>query len=189
MPPQAGLETIGESAFAYCTKLPSIKLPSSLKTIGERAFDGASLLEGISVPSSVESIGDYAFNVCTELRYVDFSDNSSLKTIGDGAFYNCFRLTEINVPEGVEEIGDYAFRISQGLTKLTLPSTLTKFGSSVPAVFGDLKSATLTATDSLTEIEIAFGNTVYMSHNGAVTVPMEKRFFMFRQERLVLLIF
>ena len=166
--PSSNLETIGESAFAYCTKLPSIKLPSSLKTIGERAFDGASLLEGISVPSSVESIGDYAFNVCTELRYVDFSDNSSLKTIGDGAFYNCFRLTEINVPEGVEEIGDYAFRISQGLTKLTLPSTLTKFGSSVPAVFGDLKSATLTATDSLTEIEIAFGNTVYMSHNGAV---------------------
>ena len=40
-----GVETIGESAFAWCLGLKHVTLPESLKTIGDRAFDGCSSLD------------------------------------------------------------------------------------------------------------------------------------------------
>ncbi len=162
------LKTIGESTFAYCTKLAAITLPETVTEIGASAFDGASLLGEITIPSSVVTIGERAFNVCTGLRKVTFATPSSLKTIGAKAFYNCFRLTELNIPEGVEEVGDEAFRISKTFERITLPSTLTKLGSSVPAVFSAVENATQTGSDSLLEVNIAAGNPVYTSWEGSV---------------------
>ncbi|QIB68551.1 leucine-rich repeat protein [Aminipila butyrica] len=166
--PGSQLKTIGESAFAYCTKLPSISLPEGVTSIGDRAFDGDSLLSGMVIPASVETIGAYAFNVCTGLRSITFGDSGNLRTIGAGAFYNCFRLSALDIPEGVTEIGDNAFRISSGLKTLNLPSTLVKLGTSVPTVFCDTTNITYTGADALMDISIAVGNPVYSSMDGVV---------------------
>ncbi len=162
------LAEIGESAFAYCTKLPEITLPEGLKVIGKAAFQCTSAIKSINIPASVESIGESAFSTCSELTEVNFADDneSQLKTIGKKAFYQCVRLGTLDIPEGVTTIGDQAFRASGGLKRVYLPSTLTEFGSSAPAVFSNVNSANLSGTDELLSITVEDGNPVYSSKNG-----------------------
>lgn len=166
--PGSGLSIIDESAFSYCTKLPAIELPGSLTKIGAHAFEGASLLGKITIPASVISLEDGAFNVCTGLRSVTFETPSQLRTIGAKAFYNCFRLTELAIPEGVVTIGNQAINISKTLVRVVLPSTVTELGTSVPEVFGPVTDSNLVGSDSLKEVIVAEGNSVYSSADGCV---------------------
>ena len=163
------LREIGESAFAYCTKLPEITLPDGLEVIGVRAFDGDSRLTEIAIPASVTTIGAYAFELCSGLTSVQFASGltSQLKTIGDFAFYQCYRLTHIEIPEGVVSIGDSALRISRGLTSVSLPSTLERLGTAAPLVFAPAnESGQFSGTDDLISITVAEGNRNYSSRDG-----------------------
>lgn len=167
--PNSALRTLGESAFAYNTKLPEITLPDGLEMIGARAFDGAGRLSSIAIPASVTSIGDYAFELCTGLKNIQFASDqtSQLKTIGEFAFYQCYRLKQIDIPEGVISIGDSALRISRGLTQVTLPSTLEQFGTEAPLVFAPIHDKNpLSGSDELVSITVAEGNQNYSSHDG-----------------------
>jgi hypothetical protein len=47
-----GVTRIGESAFAWCKRLASIRLPASLTEIGEWAFNGCANLGSISLSAS-----------------------------------------------------------------------------------------------------------------------------------------
>ena len=165
----SALREIGESAFAYCTKLPEITLPDGLEVIGVRVFDGDSRLTEIAIPASVTTIGAYAFELCSGLTSVQFASGltSQLKTIGDFAFYQCYRLTHIEIPEGVVSIGDNALRISRGLTSVSLPSTLERLGTAAPLVFAPAnESGQFSGTDDLISITVAEGNRNYSSRDG-----------------------
>jgi hypothetical protein len=50
--------SIGYDAFAHCSGLTSITIPSSVTSIGNYAFSSCSSLTSITIPSSVTSIGD-----------------------------------------------------------------------------------------------------------------------------------
>ena len=63
-----GVDTIGEKAFWFCTKLKGIILPDSLNTIKNDAFRKCISLEEITIPLSVTSIGKCIFNGCEKLK-------------------------------------------------------------------------------------------------------------------------
>ena len=87
------LETIGESAFAECTLLTTIVLPSTLETIGASAFNYCSALTTIVLSSTLKTIGANAFYYCFALTTITLYN--SIKTIGDSAFYSCNKLTTV----------------------------------------------------------------------------------------------
>ena len=76
---------IDTEAFAMCTNLKSIKLPSNTRVIGEGAFRGCYSLEGIEIPESCMGLGTDAFWECSSLRNV---------TIKTGSFEKCSRLVD-----------------------------------------------------------------------------------------------
>jgi hypothetical protein len=88
-----------------------------IRSIGTYAFANCTLLEGITIPSSVTSIGTYAFYGCTGLTSVDIMAN--VLTIGDYAFANCRNLTRIEIPRSVNSIGNNAFSSSNNVTVYT----------------------------------------------------------------------
>ena len=68
------IESIGNFAFFYCSKITSLKLPSNLKTIGNYAFGNCSGLTSITIPEGVTSIGSSAFTVCENLNTIIFEE-------------------------------------------------------------------------------------------------------------------
>lgn len=80
-----GCESIEECAFADCSNLTSITLPSSLETIGDMAFAGCTWLRSVTLPENVKSLGSAAFFGCTYLQeiYIKNPDMSWSTTIND----------------------------------------------------------------------------------------------------------
>lgn len=138
-------------AFAGCTSLKYITLPSSVTSLKsttaanygtfynctalERinlqnvtsftcAFANCTSLSDIgSLSGSLTSIGNYSFQNCSSLSNITLP--SSLTSIGNYAFNNCSALSSITIPEGVTSIGEQAFEGCTSLASLSLPSTLT----------------------------------------------------------------
>ena len=123
-----GLESIGNSSFANCTRLGNIKLPSTLKIINDNAFDG-----DISLTSVKQ----------TAAKRTDESEFYRLTTLGKAAFNNCIALNTIELHEGVTTIGDSCFN-GCGLEKLTVPATVKSLGNSALANNVNLKDVVLT---------------------------------------------
>ena len=99
--------TIGAEAFASCSLLEDVSLPTRLTTIGSGAFRSCSSLTEITVPEGVMTIGAEAFQWCNKL--ISVSLPSTLESIGytqdnDGLqmylFRYCNLLEEINVADG-----------------------------------------------------------------------------------------
>ena len=126
---ESGVTSIGQNAFAYCSKLTSVTIPASVTTIGESAFYACEKLASVTIPSSVTSIGNQAFSGCTGLTSVTFDGTPSLTTIGNNAFYNCSNtnLTSIVIPASVTSIGNSAFESCSNLASVTVfaPKTCT----------------------------------------------------------------
>jgi hypothetical protein len=93
------LTSIGEWAFAHCTRVQTIALPSSVKFLGERCFLG-----------------------CRQLQTFAFCPGSEIVRIDDSAFYLCSSLESMHFPPSVEFIGEHCFGECTLLTSLTFSS-------------------------------------------------------------------
>ena len=142
LPSSIGLSlSIGENAFAGCTQLASMVLPSRTAVIGnsvfrgctslldfaikpnhrttrigEGAFLGCTNLKQVSLENGIKHIGYSAFNGCEKLKIIDLP--STLETIGQYAFNNCFELVEFTIPMLVNTIGNFAFYWGENHTGL-----------------------------------------------------------------------
>ena len=117
---------IGGRAFSSCYSLTSVNIPSSVPEIGESAFEYCQSLTSINIPSSVTKIGESAFQHCKSLKSVNIP--SSVTSIGSSTFYNCISLTSVNIPSSVTKIGEYVFRQCKSLTSVNIPSSVTSIG-------------------------------------------------------------
>lgn len=108
--------SIGNRAFADCTNLSSVSIPSSVKVISDGAFYDCSL-SSITLPNSVTTIGNKAFYGC---HFQSFTIPSSVTTIGDDAFQYCYdyRFSSITIPSSVTSIGSGVFSQCYGLTEI-----------------------------------------------------------------------
>ena len=151
--------SIGADAFAYCTNLTSIEIPSGVTSIGTFAFYECSSLTSIEIPSGVASIGPNAFVYCTSLTNISFGENSQLTSIGDAAFIGCYSLTSIEIPSGVTSIGTDAFAYCTNLTSIEIPSGVTSIGTSAFYECSSLTSISFGENSQLTSIgENAFSS-------------------------------
>ena len=104
---EINVTTIEDEAFADCTDLTSITIPSGVTTIGKWAFLNCSSLASITIPASVTTIGYDAFSDCQSLTSITIP--YGVTTIGYSAFAYCSSITSIIVPASVTSIGSSAF--------------------------------------------------------------------------------
>ena len=114
---------IDEVAFANCSGLKSVTIPSSVKSIGDIAFYGCSKLTSITIPEGVTSLGSDAFGNCGGLVSVTIKGN--LKHLEEATFQGCGKLTTVNLPAGLTRIGLYAFEGCTSLATITIPESVT----------------------------------------------------------------
>lgn len=126
-----GVSVIGEKAF-YHVPIKSLSLPSNLGSIGASAFSGINIT-ALTIPKNVTYIGNSAFSSCTDLKEVAFELGSKLMTMGNSVFSDCTKLT-CSKEEG------YFGKI---YTPLTIPNTVTSFGTGMFKNCSSLMSVTL----------------------------------------------
>lgn len=143
---ESNIKSIGDFAFANCSYLTSISLPSGLEKIGENAFASCRLLAGeLVIPGGVKSIPTNAFAYCALLSSVTL--NEGVETIGKMAFTDCKGLTSLKLPDSLISIDEYAFAVCENIETLTMGNSITTVG---PYAFsGCSKITTLTLPDSV----------------------------------------
>ena len=98
------LNHIGESWFQDCTKLQTIKLPSTIVNIGKQAFYNCAMLDDVLIPESVTEIGEKAFSKCSNLKNLTFSSDTPA-TLGTDVFADMPEDYVIYVP--AEKVDTY----------------------------------------------------------------------------------
>ena len=124
---------IGNYAFAGCSNISSLTLPSELKIINDGAFLGCRHISGsLILPSNLNTIGNYAF--AGSINSTDFCSMSftgslilpeSLQTIGEGAFMYCSGFKgNLIIPNSITVIENFTFYWCKGFDGLYLPEGL-----------------------------------------------------------------
>ena len=189
--------SIGRYAFAYCTGLGDVVLPTGVTVIDDGVFEGSDL-KAITLHDGVTEIGSEAFR-STSISSVDLP--AGLTTIGEGAFIWCYLVKSITVdnkntvydsregcnaiietatnkllvgcmnsvvPASITAIGDYAFYGSQRMTSITLPKSITSIGD---AAFAECYSMAVITCEA-TEVP-ALGKYAFAYVSSPVYVPAE----------------
>ena len=113
---------IFDNAFAGCSSMVTIDLPTSLASIGARAFHSCHALCRVRLPDSVTLLGPKAFCNCTGLSDVQLPAN--LQSICESTFEGCVALTHLQLPDKLVSIGVGAFAGCSTLSCIELPATL-----------------------------------------------------------------
>lgn len=103
-------QSVGNSAFAYDTKLESVTNleNTQVSQISEAMFCECSSLYEILLPNTITLIGNEAFEACKKLTSVDLSKTKTA-TIGVKGFAYCDNLSKIQFPTTLTLIDDGAF--------------------------------------------------------------------------------
>ena len=127
-------------AFANCTGLTGVNLPSGLVKLGDAAFKDCSALEKLTLPNGLKRVGEHLAYRCTSLKEVSIP--SGVKRIGASAFGECKALMSVTLPQGLEELKNWSFQES-GIESIDVPGSVKEIDPYAFAKCAGLKSVTL----------------------------------------------
>lgn len=128
---------IAENAFANCTDLTAVSIPSTITSIGSGAFEGCTNLSNIVVdPNNTTYDSRENCNAIIETAsnsLVSGCKNtvipSSVTSIASGAFQGCDGLSSITIPSNVAIIGSGAFAGCSSLANIAVDASNANYDS------------------------------------------------------------
>ncbi len=105
------------------TTLKEVILPEGLTSIEEAAFANCTALEKLNVPSTVNTLGRW---ILENTKVTSFTIPQGVTEIPASCFYGS-AITTINIPQSVKTIGNWAFQDAK-LTEVVIPSSVTSIG-------------------------------------------------------------
>lgn len=150
IPNDGSVNTIAEFSLFGLDSLTELVIPSSIAHIDENAIGGCDNLTSLTVNSG-NSIY-YSKNNCVINRDAQMlvvgcknsviPSDGSVKSIGDCAFREINSITKIEIPSGITKINSNAFAYCEKLKTVVIPSSVTYIDS-----FAFLRNTSLTLID------------------------------------------
>lgn len=134
--------TIGTQAFAYCSNLTSIFIPSSVVKIADLAFTGCYSLQRAEF-ASIESVCEMDF----------YGSEANPITHAQNLYINGTIITDLVIPETVKSIAACAFFSCSSLISVTIPKSVTHVGIAAFAYCRNLERAEYASVESLLSID------------------------------------
>lgn len=151
----ANIQSIGSSAFAYCTSLKTVTFEenSQCTYLDSFSFGYCSVLTTITLPESVTELSFRVFTNCTALTNFTFPETTT--SLGNLIFESCTALTTLVISNNLTTI---PYGLCYGCTSLTTVYTTGRDPETVSIGYYNNK-ATFTAMPNLTSVgELAFYN-------------------------------
>ena len=108
----------GSKLLKYTGTAEVVSIPAGVQSIGEEAFAGNDDIIKVKIDGEVESIGYRAFAQCDNLRTITVGDN--VTEIETAAFSNNKELVNVNLGAKVRNIGNGIFAGSSQLSKVSV---------------------------------------------------------------------
>lgn len=173
-------------------KSAQINIEEGTERIAEFALQGNQKVEQITIPASVETIGGGAMLGCSNLKKVEFPEQSQLKEIegyhavqyidgGSGEDYSCFqgckKLWECIFPESLERVGPWTFECTPIFTSIYLGKNFKGYSEKYHTVeFGEIPS-------SLKEYIVSEENERFCSRDGVLYDKEMKKLLVYPPEK------
>ncbi len=124
------VQSIGDKAFAYCSRLSEITIPNSVKSIGEEAFRDCTGFKSVTIPENVTFIDVNAFYQCSNLTTVTWNAKncSTTYTVFGNDYETGCPITSFTFGDQVESVPAYLCQYMEKLTSVTLPESVTTVG-------------------------------------------------------------
>ncbi len=114
---------IGEKAFAECSGVTQITLPSGCK-VAPRAFFHCFNLKALTLPADITELPERCFFGCASLAEIKIPDG--VATIGEYAFFGCVFAKALTIPASVTSIAQNAFDCCTMLEKVSVSGDAAK---------------------------------------------------------------
>lgn len=131
------------------TKIKNVTFEKTVQSIDARAFANCTNLESLHIPSSISSIGMEAFQGCTGLREITVDESNSNFSALNNILLNKDQTTlitfansssdNLTIPETVTNIEEYAFYACDNLKSIAIPASVTEIGNHVFGLCANLK--------------------------------------------------
>ncbi|MCH5258147.1 MAG: leucine-rich repeat protein [Lachnospiraceae bacterium] len=164
------ITNIGAYAFNNCKSIVKVDLDTAgLESMGQYAFAGCTGLTDAVMSRSLETIPQHAFDGCTALAALTFTSMTGKKIIIDEyAFYGCYGLKQLVLPSRIEKVANHAFDGCRNLNRIEVKNDELDIGDTQAFPVGDTKNTLLFVGDENSTIHI------YFSVNQDKNVAFEK---------------
>ena len=188
-----GVKNIGRTAFNNNYTLTNINIDPNVSdlVIGYAAFEDADNVRTLTLPKGVVTIDYQGFAYIDSLRTVTFAEGSQLTTLGEQAFRNNKKMESINIEVCTQltNFPSYIFYDCSSLRSLTVPVSVTEFGSWILSYTDNIETITFLAPSvpnsfynnrsKLTTINIgpgvkSIGESAFSSQKGLKTVNFDE---------------
>ena len=180
------VETIGDSAFAWCKKLVKLTIGSGVTSIGGSAFTFCDAMEEVVIPDSVTAIGSGAFSECSSLKKVTISSIDAWLRITFGGsdanplyyahalYVGDELLTDLVIPGTVKSIRPNAFYGCSSITSVYIPQSVKTIGGSAFSGVSGLNTVYYAGSqEEWRQISIGGGNEPLTSLTPIYDQPLE----------------
>ncbi len=124
-----------------------VDIPEGISEIGPYAFY-ETMITSICIPATIKSMGEGAFGR-SQLIDIKFEEGTTITSLPENAFYISEHLTHIDIPESVTEIGSTAFSSCYTLDNVIIPNGVKRIENST---FSECVSLSSIEMPSVTEI-------------------------------------
>ena len=131
------LNSIGNSAFGFCSQLSDFEIPSSVSYLEDKVFTGSQAFISVNSGNAWFSAQDgLLYNkdmtkllYCPSMKSGSYNIPSNVTDIAIDAFYNCNQLNSLTLPPSLTKIEQGAFYNCSVLSNISIPASVNTIGS------------------------------------------------------------